>query len=107
MTLLSIYAEKAYVLIIALRPNTQESLRLCRWLTRAAIMIDKIKYLLVPHQLIGWILYDVALVREVEQLAWHAVLLEQVEKHDALALRQAIVQRVVDNNMRCRPILNV
>lgn len=107
MTLLSIYAEKAHVCIIALRPKTQGSLRLCRWLTRAAIMIDKLKYLLVPHQLIGWILYDVALIREVKQLAWHAVLLEQIEKHDALALRQTIIQRVVDNNLRCCPILNV
>lgn len=70
-------------------------------------MIDKLKYLPAPHQLIGRILYDVTLVREVEQLAGHAILLEQVEKHDALALWQAIVQRVVDNNVRCCPIFNV
>lgn len=76
-------------------------------LARATVVVDKVKYLLVPNQPIGWVLYNVALVGEAEKLAGHTILLEQVEQHDALALRQPVVQRVVDDNVRRRPVLDV
>lgn len=48
-----------------------------------------------------------ALVGEVEQLAGHTILLEQVEEHDPFALCEPVVPRVVDHNVRRRPVLNV
>lgn len=87
--------------------STQRSVWLWTLLARATVVIDEVEYLLVPHQFVGRIFNDVPLIREVEKLAGHPILLEQIEEHDALALRQPVVQRVVDNNVRRRPVLDV
>lgn len=93
--------------IFDLYSSAQCSVWLRALLTRATVVIDKVEYHLIPHQSVGRVFNDMALIREVEKLAGHPVLLEQIEEHHALALCESVVQRVVDNNVRRRPVLNV
>lgn len=87
--------------------STQRSVWLWTLLARATVLIDEAEYLLIPHQFIGRVFNDMPLIREVEKLAGHPILLQQVEEHDSLALCQPVVQRVVDDNVRRRPVLYV
>lgn len=61
----------------------------------------------MPHQAILLVEHPVILIRKVQELAGHTLHLKHVEQHETLAYWKSEIEVVVDNEVRCCPVLVV
>ena len=61
----------------------------------------------MPHPAVLPVKHPMILIREVQEFTWYTPLLQNVEEHDAFGLWQAVIQAVVHNELRSRPVENV
>lgn len=70
-------------------------------------VVDPVKNFRVPEKRVLSIVDVVIFVGEVEEARWNALRLEDVEQREAITLRQAVVERVVDDELGRAEVGNV
>ena len=71
------------------------------------VVVDPVEDLLVPEQAVLLLEDPMVLVGEVEETRGDTNVLQNIEQSDTIALRETVVESVVDDELRSRPVGDV